>query len=196
MKVAILSESSADEAALRVLVDHLLGVATEAVIPRLRDRGWPAVRTVLPVVIKHLYYQTDAVGLVVVADSNHTPPHHAGHEQDGAAVGKCRLCELRGVVVRVRRELRQLDYRDPLHVAIGIAAPAIEGWLINGTDHRVTEAAWARGLRDRHDPYTKPELKKAVYGTERPSLELETRRAVEEATRLCFEGGAGRSRSR
>ena len=74
MKVAILSESSADDAALRILVDGVLGVRTEEIdlSGTLRSRGWPAVRTVLPVVLKYLQYRTDADGLVVVADSNHS----------------------------------------------------------------------------------------------------------------------------
>jgi hypothetical protein len=71
MKVVVLSESSADEAAIRVLVNGILGRETEDVpsLP-LRSRGWPSVIKVLPTVIKFLYYRTDAEALVVIADSD------------------------------------------------------------------------------------------------------------------------------
>lgn len=185
MKVAIFSESAADEAALRVLVDGILGIETEPVFPPLRERGWPSVRNLLPVVIKHLYYQTDAEGLVVVADSDHSPLHRAEHEGDALLAEKCRLCILRRVVDRVRSEMRAQPARAPLHVAIGIAVPAIESWYANGIDPHVNEVAWQQGMRDNRYAFSKPGLKKLVYGTERPSLELETRRAVEETRRLC-----------
>ena len=40
------------------------------------------------------------------------------------------------------------------------------------------------GLAARRPPFTRPNLKKLVYGTERPSLELETERAIAEARRI------------
>src|SRR5258708_1171971 len=72
MRVAILSESSADDAGIRILVEAVLGCKTEAVMPELRSRGWPAVRNVLPAVIKTLHFQARADGLIVVVDSNHS----------------------------------------------------------------------------------------------------------------------------
>jgi hypothetical protein len=63
MKVAILSESAADEAAVRVLADAVLRVRTQpAAIAPLRSRGHGAVVNVLPAVIKQLYYHTDTDG--------------------------------------------------------------------------------------------------------------------------------------
>lgn len=71
MKVVVLGESSADEAAVRVLVDEILRVQTTGGdVLNLRARGWPAVRGVLSAVIKQLHYRTDVEGLVVLADSN------------------------------------------------------------------------------------------------------------------------------
>lgn len=82
MKVAILSESDADEAGIRVLVDAALGIAPHPLELRPRSRGWPAVKEVLPAVMRQLHYRTDALRLVVVADGNHSPPArrfpHAG----------------------------------------------------------------------------------------------------------------------
>jgi hypothetical protein len=71
--------------------------------------------------------------------------------------------------------------RTPLRVAIGLAVPAIEAWYRCGLDPQVTEAGWAAHAA----AYTRNTLKQAVYGMERPSLELETQRAVEAAQRLA-----------
>ena len=54
MKIAILSESPADEAAIAVLAAAVLGGPFERVQPALRARGWPNVAQVLPAVIRHL----------------------------------------------------------------------------------------------------------------------------------------------
>lgn len=84
MKVAILSESSADEAALRILTDAALGTATTLPDPlSLKSRGWASVPRILPAVISHLHYQTDCAGLVVVIDSNGSLPHEEGHDAAG-----------------------------------------------------------------------------------------------------------------
>ena len=68
LKLALLSESPADEAALRVLVGAVLGPFT-VVPPSLRARGWPSVEQVLPPILRHLHFRTEADGLVVVVDS-------------------------------------------------------------------------------------------------------------------------------
>jgi hypothetical protein len=57
MKVAVFSESSTDEAGIGILTQAVLGRPVErADLPALRPRGWPAVRRVLPVVMKSLHY--------------------------------------------------------------------------------------------------------------------------------------------
>ena len=45
MRVAILSESGADEAAMRILVDAILGITTVPVAIQLVTRGWPDLPT-------------------------------------------------------------------------------------------------------------------------------------------------------
>lgn len=185
MKVAVLSESPADEAAVRVLVDGVLGRQTQAVtIAPLRTRGLSGVFEVLPAVLKQLHYHTDAEALVVVVDSDHSPVHNDGHEQpDGAETG-CRLCKLRRVVAQVRGQLRPISNRPSIKTALGVAVPAVEAWYRCGLDPHVTEATWIMGLQSGSYPYTRNRLKQAVYGTDRPPLTLETRRATEEAQRL------------
>ncbi len=185
MKVAVLSESPADEAAVRILVDGVLGRQTRTIaLPQLRTRGWPAVFRDLPSVLMHLHYRTDAEALIVVVDSDHSPVHRNEHEQPGRVDEKCRLCKLREAVARVQGQLRPRSGRPQLKIALGVAVPTIEAWYRCGLDPHVSEAAWILGLQSGSYPYTKLHLKKDVYGMEQPLLRLETRRATEEAQRL------------
>ncbi len=185
MRVAILGESSADEAAFRLLVDALRGSPTRPVAgPPLRSRGWPSVIQALPTVIRHLHYHTEAEALVVVVDSNHSP-FHGGTHDSSVVDPACRICRIKAIVDTELSRLRPVHGKDSLKTAIGLTVPSLEAWLRCGHDPHVAEAAWIQGLRTGTFPYTKNELKKAVYGTSRPSLELETRRAVEEAARLA-----------
>ena len=195
MKLAILSESPADEAALCVLVEYVLGGPFTLVAPNLRARGWPSVEQVLPGVLRHLYFNTDADGLVVVVDSDDSPVHTAEHEAPGYHHPLCRICRLRAVF---RRTIKNLPLREPRPAlaggeqvmvqprvlrAVGVAVPAIEAWLLCGRDASVTEEAWLAGQLKGVPPYSRRELKRQVYGTERPSLPLEIKRAVEEVSR-------------
>ena len=105
MKVAILSESPPDESAIAILAGGVLGSPVERVEgPSLRSRGWPSVRSILPVVIKHLYFRTDADGLVVVVDSDTHVAHREGGTEAMCQEG-CRLCELRIIAQRCLQQL-------------------------------------------------------------------------------------------
>jgi hypothetical protein len=184
MKVAVLSESSADEAAVRIFVHGILGRETQEVpsLP-LRSRGWPYVLRVLPTVIRFLYYQTDAEALVLIADSDDSPLHQSLHDQPGNKESGCRLCQLRTIFKETK--LKPVSGRKELKSAVGLAVPAIEAWYLCGIDPHVNEATWARKLQQAERiTYTRNALKKSVYGTERPTIEIMTRYAVESATRL------------
>lgn len=183
LKLAILSESPADEAALRVLVGWVLGEPLDPVAPSLRARGWPSVEQVLPPVLRHLHFHTDAQGLVVVVDSDDSVVHTEDHEAPGYHHPLCRLCRLRAVFRRTLRNLPPARGRSGPLRAAGLAVPAIEAWLLCGRDPEVTEATWTEGLAAGRPPYTRRELKERVYGTVRPGLPLEVRRAVEEVGR-------------
>ena len=76
-------------------------------------------------------------------------------------------------------------------IALGLAVPAIEAWLLCDVDSHVTEAAWANGLKDERGrmPYTKKGLKQQLYGTSHPSLALETEKMKEAATRIAGNPG-------
>lgn len=190
MKLAVFSESSADEAAIRILADALLDCETVPPdMPRLRARGWPSVLQLLPAVVKHLHYRTDADGLIVVADSNRSPVHHGPADQECSAAGKCRLCLLRKAMVQTQAQLRPVAARSLLKVAVGLAIPTIEAWYLCGVESGISENAWRQGLDSGPLPYTNNRLKQKVYGTDRPSIELETEKAREAAQRLTGDLG-------
>jgi hypothetical protein len=185
MKVAYFAESPADQAAYRILTEAVIGRPTEEVSHKgLRHRGWPAVRTVLPAVLKELHYHSDAEGFVLVVDSNGAPPHLPAHDPPGTPEPKCYLCQLRKVANETLSQVRPRSSLPPLKIALGLAVPAIEAWLLCGDDPHVTEAAWINGLKEERGrmPYTKKSLKRQLYGTSHPSLSLATE-AMQRAAR-------------
>ncbi|HEV7844099.1 MAG TPA: hypothetical protein VGO69_10415, partial [Pyrinomonadaceae bacterium] len=186
MRVAILSESSADEAAIRILLEGILGRQTQEIksLP-LRSRGWPSVIRVLPTVLKFLHYRTDAEALVVIADSDDSSIHQGTHDEADGADSQCRLCQLRGVVSVETARLRPVAGRNQIKTAIGLAVPAIEAWYLCGLDPHINEVAWTRTLQSERITYTRRTLKKAVYGTERPTIGIEIDHATKAATRLA-----------
>lgn len=203
MKVAIFSESAADEAAIRLLINAVLCEETEST-PLTRfeaRRGWPQLLGEVPGILRYLYYQTDADALVIVADSNGAALHVGEHDEPDQAQEKCRLCALRQTIAGVRRRLRPVPARTAFRTACGLASPAIEAWYQCGIDPHATEAAWARDLAGgTQAPQYVRTLKRAVYGTDRPSLALEIECATQAARRLAenltelerhFPGGFG-----
>lgn len=177
MKVALLSESPADEAALHLVAEGVLGCPVERVHPPLRARGWPSVAQVLPVILRHLHFRTDAMGLLVVVDADDSVVHDARHEQPGFFHPGCRLCQLRAIVRRTLKNAPPINGRARLHTAVGLAVPAVEAWYLCGRDEAVNEAAWVRGQASGVPAYTRRELKQRVYGMMHPSLQLETQYA-------------------
>ena len=148
MTLAVLSESQADEAAIRILINGILGRETHPVAgPPLRSRGWPSVLNVLPSVLKHLYYRTDAEAFVVVVDSNTSPVHQIEHNLPAAALEGCRLCQLQQAIEQVQAQLAQVHDRPRIKTAVGLAVPAIEAWYLCGRDANVSETIWASGLQ-------------------------------------------------
>lgn len=183
MKIAILSESPADEAAISVLVEGVLGEPFERVQGGLRARGWPNVAQVLPALIRHLHFNTDADGLVTVVDSDDSVVHTGEHETPGYFHPRCRLCQLRAVFRQTTKKLRPMHGRERVLRCVGVAVPAMEAWYLCGVNPEVTESTWLAGQASGRPPYTRAELKWRVYGTERPSLPHETRRALEAVQR-------------
>jgi hypothetical protein len=183
MKVAILSESPADEAAIRVLVEAVLKEPIQPVQSGLRARGWPNVAQILPAILRHLHFNTDADGLVVVVDSDDSVVHTSEHEAPNYYHPLCRLCQLRGIFRRTTKKLPPAHGRSRVLRCVGVAVPAIEAWYLCGRDNTVSEDAWISGQAKGLMPYSRRDLKWRVYGTDRPNLPLETKRALEEVRR-------------
>jgi hypothetical protein len=123
---------------------------------------------------------------VLVVDSNGSPPHLPDDERPDASERQCRLCQLRRIADEVQRQVRLRTSLPPLKIALGLAVPAIEAWLLCDVDSHVTEAAWINGLKDTPGrmPYSKGSLKRQLYGTSHPSLPIETEAMKTAATRL------------
>ncbi len=186
MKIAVVSESPADEAAIKILVDAIVGDKTELVsAPRLRPSGWPNVLTLLPSIVKALHYYTDADSLAVVVDSDDSPVHGTAHEAGAENYPDCRLCQLRTCVGLSLRRVTAVANRVPLRTALGVAVPAIEAWYRCGIDPHVMEATWSRKLLGESITYDRRSLKVDIYGSHQPSLATETNAAVLAATRLA-----------
>lgn len=183
MKLALLSESPADEAALRVLVEAVLGVPPQLVAPGFRARGWPNVGQLLPAVIRHLHFNTSAEALVVVVDADDSVVHTAAHDRPDYFHPQCRMCQLRAIFRQTTKRLPPAQGRARVLRGVGIAVPAIEAWYLCGRDPTVSEAAWLAGQASGTQPYSRAELKWRVYGTDRPSLPHETRCALHEVER-------------
>lgn len=171
MKVAILGESDTDEAIFASLF-RAVGEESIDLVPNppLRSRGWPSVRSIAPTVIRHVYFQTSADGLVILFDSNGSPVHTEAHESD--VQEDCRTCQLVDLAANTRESLPRVHGRPEFNVVVATAVPCVEAWLVSPHDHQVSEAAWLNGEREGRYPYTRLELKRRAYGTSRPTRSL------------------------
>jgi len=183
MKLAFLGESPADEVALQLLAEAVLGERVQRVLPNLRARGWPHVSQVLPPIIHHLHFNTDAVALIVAVDADDSVVHTVEHEAAGYHHPQCRLCQLRAIFRRATKNLPPARGRQRVLRGIGLAVPAMEAWYLCGRDESVGEAGWLAGQASGRPPYTRAKLKERVYGTSRPSLQLEIECARRELAR-------------
>jgi hypothetical protein len=184
MKIAVVSESPADEAAIKILVDAIVGRETEMSPLRLRPNGWPNVLELMPSLIAGLHYGTEVEAIVTVVDSDDSAIHDTSHETRQNENMACRLCLLRSTIGTVLRKVRAVPNRNTLNTGIGLAVPAIEAWYLCGIDSHVNEATWGRKLGGERITYDRQSLKLDVYGTRQPSLTAETAAAEAAARRL------------
>ena len=185
MKVAYFAQSPGEKAAFIILTEAVLKLQTEPFEHSgLRERGWSAVSAALPALLKDLHENTDADGVVLVMDSDGDAPHLTKHELPKAAEPKCRLCELRRITRETQAQLGPRPGRPPLKIALGLAAPALEAWLLCGVDPQVTETAWINGFNQAQIPYTRESLRQKLYGASEPTAEVETEVMKAAATRL------------
>ncbi len=198
MKIAVVSEFTADEVAVKILVDAVLGAPTDLMASRRwRPRGWPSVINLLPTIIKDLHYNTDVEGLVVVVDSDDSPTHIAAHREMNP---DCRLCQLQRIASAEILRLTSVPTRPSIKFAFGLAVPSIEAWYQCGLNPHVNEATWSRRLQGERITYDRISLKASAYGSDRVSNSTKTDKAREAAYRLTtrldvlealFPGGFG-----
>ncbi len=184
MKIAIVSESPADEAAIKILVDAIVGTESEVFPLRTRPHGWTRVFELLPNIVVGLHYGTDVEAVVVVVDSDDTPVHQDFHNSAQTVDPECRLCRLRATVKLALSRVQPLPERAPLNTGLGLAVPSIEAWYRCGLDPHVNEATWNRKLMGERITYNRQSLKIDVYGSHQPSLGMEAEAAVSAAKRL------------
>jgi hypothetical protein len=186
MNLAVVSESPADESAIRILVDAISKRTNKAVASgRIRPGGWSGVLQAIEVELKSLHYRGEADALVTVVDSDDSPIHEESHEISGQPVLECRVCQILERVRRARASLRQIAGRKPGHVVVGLAVPAIEAWLLYGTDPHIVEARYERDLTAGVDlKSARIQLKQKLYGTANPSRPKMMEVMQREATRL------------
>lgn len=205
MKLAILSESSVDEAFIEIIISAILGQSMERINTSLQSRGWSAVLNSLPAIIRELYYRTEAEAFAIVVDSDESPIHSQEHQQEDISnitLGSysCRLCQIRKVVHQTEQKIRVQPQRPMIKTAVGLAVPAIEAWFQCGIDAQSSEASWLVASKENRYSHIKQKLKKDVYKTDRASIPLMTKYAIEAANRLAndlsqietsFPGGFG-----
>lgn len=75
MKIAIIGESPTDEKAIAILIKAILQVPIEPMPVYRRAGGWNQALEILPALIRSIYYNEFAEGLVIVVDSNLQPVH-------------------------------------------------------------------------------------------------------------------------
>ncbi len=188
MKIALLSESSADEAAVSILIEGLVDAAVHRVrFPEPPTRGWRGVLKSIEPTLRYLHYRTDTGALVVTVDSDNSPVHRMEHVKPGSCQPGCRLCDMRETIKNVQRALRPRQGRGPILIGLGIAVPAIEAWCLFDKDRRISESAWIQALQSGRFPFLKRDLKHKLYGSPDPSLSLETKCLTEQARRLVEE---------
>ena len=198
MKIGFYCESPADRAALTIFTEGVLGQPPDPISMDLQAHSVPALFRDLDGVFRGVHYHSDAEALVFVVDCDDAEIHDQAHDAPGANWERCRFCQARNIIAQARKQLKTRHGKPELKVAIGVAVPAIEAWYLVGKNHEVGEAAWLTGLKAGRPPFTRSELKKKVYGTDRPSLELETKHAKKEAHRIHpgYQGHRGRFPSR
>ncbi|MCH7988006.1 MAG: hypothetical protein IID46_02520 [Planctomycetes bacterium] len=186
MKIAILSESPADEAAVKIFVEKILGQTIEVITRRVRSSGVDAVLNSVPPVLKALHYHRTADALVVALDSDRSPVHLSDHiPNDHAKLGCC-SCNLHLIIEETLRHLRPIPNQPKIQTAVAVAVPAIEAWYQFGRDSNCTEAGWIHRRTAGVDaPAEIRKLKRAVYGTDRPGQALSKGKAIEHAERLA-----------
>jgi hypothetical protein len=124
MKIGYYCESPADRAALEVFTGGILGYPPEPINIDLLAHSVPRFFSALDGVFRGVHYHSNAEGLVVVVDGDDMEPHDATHLNVSSE--KCRCCQISDIITQARKQLRRMQGKPELKVAIGLAVPKIE----------------------------------------------------------------------
>jgi hypothetical protein len=158
MKIGYYCESPADQAALTIFAEGILGKPPEPINMDLEAHSVPGFFSALDGVFRGVHFNSDAEGLIVLVDSDDSELHQPAHDTPGGSVERCRFCQIRKIIAQAQRQLKPRQGRPSLKVAIGLAVPAIEAWYLVGKEHQVGEAAWMTGGAAGKRPFTRPQL--------------------------------------
>src|SRR6266852_3197067 len=106
MKIGYYCEQQADQAAMAVFTEGILGEPPEPINIPLEARSVPAFFSALDGVFRGVHYNSDAEGLIIVVDCDKTALHDLAHDATGGGDEDCRLCQARKIITKARKQLR------------------------------------------------------------------------------------------
>ena len=167
MKIGFYCESPADQAAMAVFTEGILGQPLEPINMDLEAHSVPGFFAALDGVYRGVHYNSDAEGLIVVVDADDSPLHGEAHDAPGVWEQECRFCEIRKIIQRTGNQLKPRQGRSALKVAWGVAVPSIEAWYLAGKNHQVGEAAFwldhrSSNRSERHDLFRRSRAENRV----------------------------------
>jgi len=173
MKVAVVSESGVDEAVVQALVRAVLPYQVEFTTVRRRAGGVGELLSRFEIIVKQCWYRLAVDGLVCVLDADMTVVHReaaSGWEPLSTRTStvemcgsECRLCRLRRAWNRLFAARHAPHGVFPVRVALGLAVPSIEAWLLADDPRPVSEVQWIALPSDRKQSL-KATLKQRVFG--------------------------------
>ncbi len=200
-RVALLCEGQVDQVVVSSLVKAIASVSVEFTEPAPRGRqGYESVKKIFRSVVWWAA-QCNADGLVCVVDSDRTPIHREQESHWLQALEKgqpptvcvegCRLCALRQAWATHRARTLLCGNR-PLRIALGLAVPQIEAWLVDAK--YISEFAWQQYSEERRSS-VRDRLKANLYGNAR-GLENKRRIALARVEHLVHSNGINRLAAR
>src|SRR5262245_31184060 len=106
MKIGYFCESLADQAAMAEFTAGIFVQPSEPISMDLAAHGVPGFFRALDGVFRGVHFNSDAEGLVIVADCDDTELHEASHDAPGHDTKDCRMCEIRKILTRAKNQLR------------------------------------------------------------------------------------------
>src|SRR5437667_11733579 len=100
MKIGYYCESPADQAAMVVFTEGILGEPPEPINMDLEAHSVPGFFSALDGVFRGVHYNSDAEGLVLVVDCDDTDLHDPAHDTPGTSGERCRLCKARKIITQ------------------------------------------------------------------------------------------------